>query len=238
MIFSKPDLESSLTHSPMRLVLFGSLWFLFIAYATIVAPPDSPDTIDLIRRLSIGQWQDINPWVVTLFNIMGIWPLTYSAVLYADGRGQRLGSRALRSWPFVAGSFALGAFALLPYLALRQPNPTFTGEKTGWVRWLDGRWVGAIVTLGLGALLGYGWVNGGPSAWGEFISLWQSRRFIHVMGLDCCALTLLFPTIVGDDWARRQGSGAIPWVAYIPLLGPGLYLLVRPRLVEETGAHP
>lgn len=210
----------------MRLPLLGSLWLLFLTYAILLAPPDSPDTIDLIRRLSIGQWQTINPWVVTLFNIMGIWPLIYSAILYADGRGQRI-----RAWPFVVGSFALGAFALLPYLALRQPNPVFQGDRSGWVRWLDGPWVGGLVTIGLVTLLGYGWLNGGPSAWGEFIDLWQHRRFIHVMGLDCCALTLLFPTIVGDDWSRRAGQGPVPWVAYIPLLGPGLYLCLRPPLM-------
>jgi hypothetical protein len=70
------------------------------------------------------------------------------------------------------------------------------------------------------------------------VALWQSRRFIHVMGLDCCALTLLFPTIVGDDWARRNGAGAIPWVAYIPLVGPGLYLLMRPGLGQGERAVP
>jgi hypothetical protein len=210
----------------MRLLIFGGLWLLFLSYAILAAPPDSPETIDLIRRLSIGQWQDINPWVVTLFNIMGIWPLAYSAILYADGRGQ-----PVRAWPFVVGSFALGAFALLPYLALRRPNPTFQGDRTGWVRWLDGPWVGAIVSLGLITLLGYGWTHSNSTSWSDFIQLWQTRRFIHVMSLDCCALTLLFPTIVQDDWARRNGNGT-PWLAYIPLLGAGLYLLTRPRLPD------
>ena len=119
-----------------RVTLF-LLWLGFILYAFLLAPPDQPDTLDLITKLSTGQWTGINPLVVSLFNLMGIYPLIYSAVLLIDGRGQKI-----PAWPFVLGSFAVGAFAILPYLALRQANPVFSGEKSGLIKLLDSRWFG------------------------------------------------------------------------------------------------
>lgn len=54
---------------------------------------------------------------------MGVWPLIYTALLVVDGQEQRF-----PAWPFAAFSFAVGAFALLPYFILRQPAPIFSGE--------------------------------------------------------------------------------------------------------------
>jgi len=103
---------------------FWLLWLGFITYAFIFAPPDRVDTITLITNLSTGKLEGINPLIVALFNIMGIWPMIYSCVLFSDGRGQKI-----PAWVFALLSFAVGAFALLPYLALRQPNPHFYGKK-------------------------------------------------------------------------------------------------------------
>jgi hypothetical protein len=71
-------------------VLLGLLWLGFISYAFVLAPPDSPDTFTLIQHLSTGQWDGINPWVIALFNVMGVWPLLYFGVLFADGDGQKV----------------------------------------------------------------------------------------------------------------------------------------------------
>lgn len=101
----------------MNRFVFWGLWLGFVLYAFILAPPDRPDTADLILRLSTGAWDGINPAVVALFNAMGLWPMVYAAVALGESHGQ-----PRRAWPFVVGSFAVGAFALLPYLALRTPN--------------------------------------------------------------------------------------------------------------------
>lgn len=69
---------------------FGLLWLGFIVYAFFLAPPNRPDTFELIKNLSIGQWQGINPLVIALFNLMGIWPVIYSALVFIDGRGQKI----------------------------------------------------------------------------------------------------------------------------------------------------
>jgi len=210
-----------------RITLF-LLWLGFILYAFLLAPPDQPDTLELITKLSTGQWTGINPLVVSLFNLMGIYPLIYSAVLLIDGRGQKI-----PAWPFVLGSFAVGAFAILPYLALRQANPVFSGEKSGLIKLLDSRWFGLSLLLGALALLVYGFSQGNGA---DFIAQWQSNRFIHVMSLDFYFLSLVFPLLLKDDMSRRgMKNPSLFWlVSLLPLLGPAWYLCTRPPLPETT----
>ncbi len=206
----------------MNRFIFWGIWLGFVLYSFILAPPDRPDTADLILRLSTGQWDGINPVIVALFNAMGIWPLVYAAVALVDGHGQKQ-----RAWPFVLVSFAVGAFALLPYLALRQPNPSFDGPKSSLLRLLESRWLGAVLAAGAIALAAFALLTGD---WLDFGQQWQTSRFIHVMSLDFVALWLLFPVLLRDDMARRGLSQ--PWVPAavlaLPLVGACLYLALRP----------
>ncbi|HEY9888021.1 MAG TPA: hypothetical protein V6D02_06440, partial [Candidatus Obscuribacterales bacterium] len=176
-----------------RLGLAG-IWMGLVVYAFGFAPPDQPDTLALIQKLSTGDWQGINPAIVALFNLMGIWPLVYGALALVDGHGQRV-----PAWPFVLGSFGLGAFVLLPYLVLRQPQPTFTPPLSRMLAVVEARWFGGLLWVAAIALLGYGVYAGD---WADFIGQWQSSRFIHVMSVDFCLLWLLIPTLLGDDMAR------------------------------------
>lgn len=212
-----------------RLVFFF-LWLGLIGYAVWGAPPNQPNTLTLIQHLSTGQWQGINPLVVALFNLMGLWPMIYSAVLLVDGRGQ-----SIRAYPFVMASFLVGAFALLPYLALRRPNPSFTGEKTGVLNLVESRWLGVAIALGTLALLTYGLAFGD---WRDFVQQWQTDRFIHVMSLDFCLLCLLFPVVLRDDLARRHRPDHVAlWaLGALPLVGAVTYLVVRPPLPAEPVA--
>jgi hypothetical protein len=206
---------------------FGLLWLGFVAYAFLFAPPDQPDTVELIKNLSTGKWEGINPLIVSLFNIMGVWPLIYSALTFIDGRQQKI-----PAWLFSSASFGVGAFALLPYLALREPNQEFTGSKNLFLKVLDSRLLGIALAIGALVLLSYGLFNGN---WGDFIEQWQTSRFIHVMSLDFCLLCLLFPALLGDDMARRgwKNSSLFWVVTLLPLIGPLLYLCIRPPLLES-----
>jgi hypothetical protein len=210
--------------------LFGALWLGLIIYAFFFAPPNQPDTFNLIQKLATGQWQGINPLVIALFNIMGIWPMIYSSLLFFDGCGQKI-----PAWPFAAGSFGVGAFALLPYLALRQPNPDFTGQKTILLKLLDSRWTGLALAMGTSVLLIYGLTAGD---WQNFIQQWRTDRFVHVMSLDFCLLCLLFPSLLGDDMARRGLTDRrLFWiVSLVPLLGAAAYLVVRPPIGGTTAS--
>jgi hypothetical protein len=210
-----------------RKISFWLLWIGFSTYAFVFAPPDSPETITLITNLSTGKLADINPLIVALFNIMGIWPLIYSCVLYADGRGQKI-----PAWLFATLSFGVGAFALVPYLALREPNPEFTGKKNVFLKILDSRFTAIVLTLGAAALVAFGLTKGD---WSNFVQQWQTSRFIHVMSLDFCMLSALFPALLSDDMARRgmQNSTAFWAVTLVPLFGPLAYLCTRKPLPEN-----
>ncbi|MBE9177094.1 DUF2834 domain-containing protein [Oculatella sp. LEGE 06141] len=212
----------------IRRVAFGVLWVGFAAYAFLLAPPNAPDTASLLVHLATGQWNGINPLVIALFNIMGVLPLAYSSLLLVDGRGQRL-----PAWPFVLASFGVGAFMVLPYLALRQPNPTFTGEKNGLLKGLDSRWTGAAIALSAIGLILYG-VTAGD--WSNFVYQWQTSRFIHVMSLDFGLLCVLFPALIGDDMARRgiEDNRVLGAITLIPLFGALAYLALRPPLGQPV----
>ncbi|MBW4548059.1 MAG: DUF2834 domain-containing protein [Symplocastrum torsivum CPER-KK1] len=210
-----------------RKIGFWLLWLGVITYAFLLAPPNQPETPELIKNLSTGKWEGINPLIIALFNIMGIWPMIYGALMFIDGRQQKI-----PAWLFATVSFGVGAFALLPYLALRQPNHEFTGSKGTFLKALDSRWLGVALTLGTLGLLSFGLLKGN---WGDFAQQWQTNRFIHVMSLDFCLLCLLFPTLLGDDMARRGWKNSqVFWaVALVPLVGPLLYLCLRPSLPDS-----
>lgn len=210
-----------------RRIGFGLLWIGFVAYAFLLAPPNQPDTFDLIKDLSTGNWDGINPLVVCLFNIMGVMPMLYACLLFLDGRGQKI-----PAWPFAALSFGVGAFMILPYLTLRSPNPTFTGEKNWFLKLLDSRWTAIALSLSALGFFFYGITMGD---WGNFAQQWQSDRFIHVMSLDFCLLSVLFPALIGDDMARRNWQNSrIFWLSFLPFFGGIVYLCLRPPIGDRS----
>lgn len=209
-----------------RQIGFGLLWLGFSLYAFVLAPEDQINSLGLIRQLTVMDWEGINPLVIALFNLMGIWPMIYGCVLFADGREQKL-----PAWPFASLSFAFGAFALLPYLAWRQsPEPERAGEINRNLRFWDSRGLAIGLLGGAISLLAFGFIQGD---WADFIQLWQTSRFIHVMSLDFCLLSLLFPALLIADLPRRGLSMQSPlfWsTVFVPLLGPLAYLCLRPSL--------
>ena len=211
-----------------RKIIFGLIWISFISYAFFFSPAASPDTLDLIIDLSTGNLQEINPLVVSLFNLMGVLPAIYACLLLFDGKGQKI-----PAWVFAIGCFGLGAFALLPYLAFRESNIVGDGDKNLLLKILESPITGLILTFAAIALLGSGIIYGD---WGDFVLQWQTNQFIHIMGLDFCLLSLLFPTLVKDDSLRRGiKNPEIFWViSFIPLFGTLIYLCLRSPLSNEN----
>jgi hypothetical protein len=207
---------------------FIVLWLSFVTYAFFLAPPEQPGTFELIKNLSTGVWDGVNPIVVSLFNIMGVMPMIYSCLLFIDGRGQKISAA-----PFALASFGVGAFALLPYLFLRQPNPEFPGKKNWLIKVLDSRITGVLLLISAVGLVGYGLINGD---WANFVQQWQTNRFINVMSLDFCLLCLLPSVLIGDDMARRNmNNPKLFWLTVLlPLFGSLIYLSVRSPLPENS----
>lgn len=208
-------------------IFLSLLWIGFVVYGFLLAPPEQPDTIELIVNLSIGNWDNINPLIIAVFNSIGIVTLIYACLLLIDGREQKI-----LAWPFAIASLGLGAFVVIPYLILREPNPKFSGDKNFLIKVSDSRLFHIILTVTILTFLIWGVISGN---WGDFIDEWETRRFINVMSLDFCCLSLLFPIIIRDDMLRRnlKNEGLFWTVSLIPLLGTLVYLCFRPSLPES-----
>jgi hypothetical protein len=208
-------------------IIFGLLWLGFVGYAFFLAPPDRSDNLELIIALSTGKWAGINPVVIALFNLMGILPMAYAALILIDGKNQQLPAGL-----FCAASFAVGAFAILPYLALREPNSMPITDRNKLIKLVDSRWLGVLLSIGAVTLVSYGISQGD---WADFIQQWQTSRFINVMSLDFCLLSLLLPVLIQDDILRRSFNNpqAIRLLSLIPLFGGLVYLCIRPSLTDS-----
>jgi len=208
----------------LRKIGFWLIWVGFIAYVIFFAPPLQPETLTLLKNLFTGQWQLINPIILSIFSMVGICILIHSCFLFFDGRMQKISA-----WVFVLASVATGVIGLLPYFALREPNQEFSGAKDTWLKWLDSRSTGVILSLSACAILSYGSLFGD---WGNYIQQFQNSKFINAMSLAVCLLILLFPALLGDDMARRQLKNPLVFwtVALLPLFGTLAYLCLRPPL--------
>ncbi len=212
----------------LRQIFLSCLWLGLVGYS-VISSASMPGTLesdfDLIMRLSVGQWTNINPIVIAIFFIMGIFPVIYAALILFDADGQKISP-----YPFAIASFGLGAFALLPYLAWRKSNSTWQGNKSGILKILDSPGTAIISSITLLICLIWGITQGN---WSDFVTQWQTTQFVHVMSIDFCTLCLLFPAILGDDMQRRGvESGLLKSLSFIPLIGTLIYWCLRPQLPE------
>lgn len=207
---------------------FWLIWIGFIAYVIFFAPPLQPEIITLLKNLFTGQWQLINPIILSIFSMVGICLLIHSCFLFFDGRMQKF-----PAWVFLVASVGTGVIGLLPYFALREPNQEFSGAKDTWLKWLDSGSTGVILSLSASAILSYGLFFGD---WGDYIQQFQNNKFINAMSLAVCLLILLLPAILADDMARRQLKNPLVFwaVTLLPLFGPLAYLCLRPPLPESS----
>ncbi|NDJ20871.1 hypothetical protein GS682_04270 [Nostoc sp. B(2019)] len=213
-----------------RKLVLWLIWAGFIAYIILLAPPlHLEETLALLKNIFTLQWVAINPIILSLFGLVGIWLLIYSGLLFIDGRMQWI-----PFWPFALASIGSGVLGILPYLAFREPNQEFSGQKDAFLRLLDSRFFGIILSLSTLGLLTYSFSLGD---WGDFVQQFQRDRFINGMSLAFCLFYLLFPTVLGDDMARRHWDNPqLFWVvAFVPLLGPLTYLGLRPPLPLNSG---
>lgn len=150
----------------------GGLWLALVAVAVFTSPPADPNTTALIVKMATGQLEGVNLSLFGLFNLMGVWPFAMMVALRFD--------RPWWKWLFIAGSFVLGAFVLLPYLVLRRWLLPMV-EKRTWVNGLlANRWVTyALLVAGVGFL--------GLFLFGDlagFRALFATQQFAYVMTFD------------------------------------------------------
>lgn len=218
----------------------GILWCAFVGYATVFAPNQFPsqDTyfIEKIVGLHADDGYQVNRVFNDLFFLIGIVAAVYAPLLIPSARSKN----KVPAWPFVGASFALGGFALLPYFALWQPDPEVTAppgeeELEGLTRlsfkFQETLAYGVLLTLFATYYMGDAVLSGG-AAWKEFAELFSTSQLVHVTSLDFLILNLLCPFWLANDaekrsWDQRDGLGKV--LPFIPVVGPAIYITLRPR---------
>ncbi|KAH7387204.1 hypothetical protein KP509_16G010500 [Ceratopteris richardii] len=179
----------------------------------------------------------MNQVMTCLWYIMGLWPVIYSMLLIPTGRSSR---NKIPVWPFASLSVFAGAFALLPYFALWEPSALkVSGQEMEGLplRILDSKIFALVVGIAGVGLFGAA-ASAGVESWSEFLRFFNSSRFIHIMSLDCIALSFFAPFWIMNDMESRRWSNKDGWgqaLAFIPFLGPIVYLILRPPLSPEEG---
>ncbi|XP_050383005.1 uncharacterized protein LOC126799783 [Argentina anserina] len=230
--------EKNWTTSILLFLLWGALMF----YVFNLSPNQTPSRdMYFLKKLLNLKGDDgfrMNQVLVSVWYIMGLWPLVYSMLLLPTGRSSK---GSIPVWPFLVLSFFGGAYALLPYFVLwKPPSPTVAESELG--RWpfnfLESKLTARItLAAGLGIVIYAGLASGAD--WKEYYQYFNESKFIHVMSLDFTLLSAFAPFWVYNDMTSRKwfdkGSWLLP-LSLVPFLGPALYLISRPSLSTEPNS--
>jgi hypothetical protein len=203
------------------------LWLALLGYALLPAPPAAPDTAGQVLAMLQFDSSRADPLAIAVFNLLGVLPAAFMALILFDaGRPN--------PWPFAVGAFVLGGFVLLPYLVVRDTRAPLADRPGTFARIIGSRTAGVVLLFLATALIGFALIAGSPSA---FLAGLQSSKFIAVMTADLLALTAALHVAAATDRRRRGIRLADPtaWAVHVPLLGPLLYLALRPQ-VPSSGS--
>ncbi|MYL30834.1 MULTISPECIES: hypothetical protein [Halobacillus] len=195
-----------------RRSLFFILWMLFILYAVFTAPDGNEGYLT-----QLIQMDDPDPMLLMVFSFLGIYPLAFAAFLLGEDDDR------VPVWPFVIGSFMLGAFALMPYFFLAGNGSDRKVRTPGWIiRVLRSKVLLLIMSLGTAALFLYGMTAGRPDEYGN---AFRVSQFVHVMTIDFFVLTAL--SVYAIYWRERKygRENQKHWTGCLPIIGMLAYLV-------------
>jgi hypothetical protein len=198
-----------------RAAVFLAAWAGLVAFAVFGAPPG--DGLDGERVLAWFQLQG-DPLPVATFNLLGVWPLVYGAVLLRDP------PQRVPAWPFVALSFVVGGFVLLPCLALRRWGAPARREPGLVRRALTGRGLAAVLVLAAVALVAWALGWGDPEA---MAALWERSPLVTTMTADLAVVTVAWWALLVDDVRRHGGPAWAAVLGAVPIVGAPVWLLAR-----------
>jgi len=211
--------------------LFAGLWLGLLVYALLLAPPLPADLLGQLRDLALLRAQAVDPIAIAVFNLLGVLPVAFLAILLFD-------TGKPSPWPFALGSFILGGFVLLPYLAIRESRTPLQQAPGAFVCAVGSRITGLLLLLMALGLIGFAVIAGDLS---NFAAQLQDSAFIAVMSVDLLVLTIaLHRCAVVDRQQRGLRLSAWSSLAFqTPLLGPLLYLALRePASRDDMSMSP
>ena len=196
------------------------LFFLLVLFIFIILTFQVPsgEELTLIMNLIFFQYSALEPLLIIVFYLMGIWPAVQASLLYGDGREKRI-----PEWPFILTSFFMGAYALSVYILVRENKKT-QKQNNKLHQLLDSKLWGlilAVLTVGLFIL---GFILGNPL---RYISEFQKYLFVRVMTIDFLLFTLMTPITIYIHSVNNSIDLPIYILilGMIPILGAIYYLL-------------
>ncbi|KAL5711923.1 hypothetical protein ACHQM5_014147 [Ranunculus cassubicifolius] len=227
-------------------ILLFLLWAGLMYYVFHLTPNQTPSRdmyfLEKLLNLKGEDGFEMNQVLVSLWYIMGLWPLVYSMLLLPSGRSSKGG---ILVWPFLVLSCFGGAYVLLPYFVVWKP-PAPRVDEAELERWplniLESKLTaGVVIGAGLG-LMAYATLSADASVWKEFYQYFRESKFIHATCVDFCLLSTFAPFWVYNDMSGRRWSdeesslfrNVLLSLTLIPFLGPALYLVLRPPLALST----
>lgn len=216
----------------VRVLVGVGIWAVAVGWALFFPGGSHAQTGDLLSALvhSLFGRATVNTYLFAHFALMGVWP--WIILQFWAGETPFRGKLWSKLTAFLLSN-VVGAFAALPYEALRRAEPMRLPPRW-FFRFGMSRWV-SLALLALSTLLLMAAV-----AWGnlsEYLELVQTNSFVRVMLLDFLLFHLVALRLLLRD-SRDRDSRYHPAqfaVFLVPLYGPLLYLLFRKQL---EAAHP
>ncbi|MFC4737747.1 hypothetical protein ACFO4L_14290 [Bacillus daqingensis] len=196
------------------------LFLLLTAYAVFVAPGAQNADDPFLSAIIDGRIQDLNPLTVAVFTMLGIYPLLFLFLLLPKD------TRRVPAWLFALFSFGLGAFTILPYMAVRGRK---TRETPRGPRFLQHALThpAAYLLAGIaGAAVLLSALGGSVSG---YIEDFQQSHLVSVMSIDFLVVVWLAYDILKREWGVERYA----WLAFIPAVGPALLLWMNRRQAAD-----
>nr|WP_246363926.1 hypothetical protein [Halobacillus locisalis] len=162
---------------------------------------------------------DPDPLLLTVFSLLGVFPTAFAILLLNEDDSR------VPAWPFVLGSFMLGAFALMPYFFISRAESTRTLRTPIWIgKSLDSILFKALLFTGTVALIVSGLTQGSASLYGQ---AFRQSQFVHVMTIDFLVLTGISMFVI--YWRERKHGrfNQMYWLGCVPVVGFLAYLLIK-----------
>lgn len=189
---------------------FVLVFILLTAYA-VFAAPGSGDAEPTFAQLITGQFEGVDPLIIAVFSMLGIYPVLFAILLIPKDKYW------LPAWPFVLLSFGLGAFSILPYMALRGKKKRETPRGPAALSKGLTHPMLLILMLLISVPVYLVGIAGSLSAYGEAFMV---SNLVSVMTIDFFVVIWLTYYIFKHEWQLRKA-----WLAFIPAVGPIILLL-------------
>ncbi|WP_079477869.1 hypothetical protein [Halobacillus salinus] len=202
-----------------RRELFFICWVAFIIYAVFLAPDGNEGYLQQLMTMD-----DPDPLLLTVFSLLGIYPAAFAVVLLSEDDSR------VPAWPFVIGSFMLGAFALIPYFFISSGNSVRKVRTPRvFLKFLQSIGLKSLLFAGTIALMIYGMIQGSAAL---YTQAFQVSQFVHIMTVDLVVLTLLSIYVIFWRERKHNRSNNRHWVGIIPVIGLLSYIIMKKEEVD------